>query len=40
MMCPCCHDQYGVSFGVGLGQEYRKHDDGSWATEKIRKPTD
>jgi uncharacterized Zn-finger protein len=33
IMCPYCHDLYGVGLGDGLGQMYVKLDDGSWVSE-------
>jgi uncharacterized Zn-finger protein len=40
IMCPFCHDMYGVRLGIGLGQLYIKLDDGSWVEQGARKPTE
>lgn len=28
IMCPECHKKYGVGLGIGLGQQYKRRDDG------------
>ena len=40
IMCPICHELYGVSIGIGLGQEYIKQDDGHWYDAGQRRPTE